>query len=136
EAAEAAEADPFATTTQPGTPWGFTDVFAADVDGAIGRELGDAAAEPDPVEDGRSLADVFALEAAFRTLGLEPGAPWDEVVLAHRRIAKRCHPDRLVHADDETRRRGEQEMIDANAAYERLRAQQRPSPHSSGLFTR
>jgi hypothetical protein len=35
-----------------------------------------------------------ALADAYRTLGLEPGAPWDDLRAAHRSLAKTLHPDR------------------------------------------
>lgn len=115
-------------------PWGFTDVFAADVDGAIDREFGEATTGEGAATDARNLAEVFAEEGAYRTLGLDPGASWDDVVLAHRRMAKRYHPDRLISADDQTRAEGEQQMVDANAAYETLRQRLRPHSRTTGLF--
>ncbi len=118
-------------------PWDFTDVFATDVDGAIDREFGAEGAPAGTADHaGRNLAEVFVEESAFRTLGLEPGAPWEDVVLAHRRLAKRFHPDRLIHAEDHERAEGEQKMIEANAAYETLRKLHRPHSHTSGLFSR
>lgn len=123
-----------APAADPG-PWGFTDVFAADVDGAIDREFGEGATDATETSDARNLAEVFAEEAAFRTLGLEPDASWDDVVLAHRRLAKRFHPDRLISADDQTRAEGEQQMIEANAAYETLRQRLRPHSRTTGLFS-
>ncbi len=33
------------------------------------------------------------LDAAYRVLGVTPGAPWEEVRAAHRRLAKELHPD-------------------------------------------
>jgi len=123
-----------APTPDPG-PWDFTDVFAADVDGAIGREFGEGTTDATETSDARNLAEVFAEEAAFRTLGVEPGASWDDVVVAHRRLAKRFHPDRLISADDRTRAEGEQQMIEANAAYETLRQRLRPHSRTTGLFS-
>lgn len=128
EAADAPVADPAGEQ-----PWAFTDVFAADVDGAIDREFGEEASD-DGEADARNLAEVFVEESAFRTLGLEPGAAWEDVVLAHRKMAKRFHPDRLIHAEDHERREGEQKMIEANAAYETLRKLHRPHSHTTGLF--
>lgn len=118
-------------------PWTFTDVFAANIDGEI-----DHAGAPDgqadtarPPGDTRDLAEVFLEESSYRALGLPPGASWDEVVQAHRAVAKRFHPDRLIHADEATREQGEEQMRAANAAYEHLRKQhhqnQRPT---TGLF--
>ena len=128
-----------APTPSSDAPWAFTDVFSADVDGAIDREFGatDPGKDPagEPAADGRSLAEVFVEESAYRTLGLEPGASWDEVVLAHRRLAKRFHPDRLIHAEDHERFEGEQKMIEATAAYEPLRRLQRTPRPVTGFFT-
>ena len=126
-----------APTPADGEPWVYTDIFAADVDGAIDRELGATGEETaQGGADARNLAEVFVEESAYRTLGLDPGAAWEDVVLAHRRMAKRFHPDRLIHAEDHERAEGEQKMIDANAAYETLRKIHRPHSHTSGLFSR
>lgn len=122
-------------------PWTFTDVFAADVDGEIDRDgesRPDGRADTAPAGDSRDLAEVFVEESSYRTLGLEPGASWDEVVLAHRTVAKRFHPDRLVHADEVIQAEGEEQMRNANAAYEQLRRrhhqdQQQHRP-TTGLF--
>lgn len=125
-----------APTAPEDAPWVYTDVFAADVDGAIDREFGATGSEhrDGNADDARNLAEVFMEESAFRTLGLEPGAPWDDVVLAHRQMAKRFHPDRLIHAEDHEQAEGEQKMIEVNAAYETLRKLHRPHSHTSGLF--
>jgi hypothetical protein len=40
------------------------------------------------------MADAQTLADAYRALGLEPGATWDDVRAAHRRLAKAFHPDR------------------------------------------
>lgn len=113
-------------------PWTFDDVFAANVDGEVGRDDATEAAGP---SDSRDLAQVFLEESSYRVLGLEVGATWDEVVLAHRRIAKRFHPDRLIHADDATRSEGEEQMRNANAAYEHLQKQHRRNRPATGLFS-
>lgn len=128
---------PAAPPIEEAAPWVYTDVFAADVDGAIDREFGDAPGDGDEARDAgaRDLAEVFAEESAYRTLGLEPEATWDDVVTAHRRLAKRYHPDRLVGADEHLRAEGEQLMIEANAAYETLRRRLRPHSRTSGLFS-
>jgi len=127
-AAAAAAADTSAPTDFQ--PWTFDDVFAAKVDTEISAD------EQDPVGSfaPRDLAEVFVEEAAYRALGLQPGATWDDVVLAHRQIAKRFHPDRLVHADDAARTEGEEQMRCANAAYEELRQRQRRQLPTPPLF--
>lgn len=118
-------------------PWTFTDVFAANVDGEIDQEgVPDSRADTTgPPGDTRDLAEVFVEESSYRALGLQPGASWNEVVQAHRTVAKRFHPDRLIHADEATREQGEEQMRNANAAYELLRKRhhqnQRPT---TGLF--
>ena len=128
-----------ATRADEQAPWVYTDVFAADVDGAIDREFGDADRVGDDADaraaDARDLAQVFAEESAYRALGLDPEATWDDVVSAHRRMAKRYHPDRLVGAEEQVRAEGEQLMIEANAAYETLRRRLRPHSRTSGLFS-
>ena len=132
------QSDPPAATAAAAedTPWVYTDVFAADVDGAIDRELGaDAADAAGQGPGARNLADVLGEESAFRTLGLEPGAAWEDVVLAHRQMAQRFPPGRLIHAEDHEQAEGERKMIEANAAYETLRKLRRPHSHTTGLFT-
>lgn len=123
-------------------PWTFDDVFStteADFttkvdDGAGGYGVPDGPDGPVDSFDPRDLAEVFVEEAAYRTLGLEPGATWDDVALAHRKIAKRFHPDRLIHADDADRAEGEEQMRAANAAYEELRKRQRQNQPTQPLF--
>lgn len=122
-------------------PWTFEDVFSSkDAEFSTKVDDGGGYGVPDgpdgPVDgfDPRDLAEVFVEEAAFRTLGLEPTATWEDVVLAHRRIAKRFHPDRLIHADDDVRAEGEEQMRAANAAYEELRKRQRQQQPAPPLF--
>lgn len=55
----------------------------------------------------------------YAVLGLIPGASIDEVSTARRKVAQRCHPDRLgpdADYDDAVRR-----MVAANSAYDRIR---------------
>ncbi|MET0727664.1 MAG: J domain-containing protein [Acidimicrobiales bacterium] len=56
----------------------------------------------------------------FAVLGLLPGAAIDEAAHARRRIAQRCHPDR-IQPDDERSEIALRRMVAANAAYDRLR---------------
>jgi hypothetical protein len=111
-------------------PWTYDDVFAPTAGGADSGCADDTTAPC----DSRDLAEVFVEESSYRALGLEVGATWDEVVLAHRTIAKRFHPDRLIHADDATRTEGEEQMRSANAAYEQLQKQHRRQRPAAPLF--
>lgn len=125
-------------------PWSFDDVFSTkdteftakvdDAGGGGGYGVPDGPDGPVDGFDPRDLAEVFVEEAAYRTLGLEPDATWDDVVAAHRQIAKRFHPDRLIHADDAARAEGEEQMRCANAAYEELRKRQRQQQPTPPLF--
>ena len=57
----------------------------------------------------------------FAVLGLPSTATWDEVVTAHRQLAKLHHPDRLQDAEPDVRMMSEQTMRHVNAAYQELR---------------
>lgn len=98
--------------------WQFRPIFQADGAGHIEQEQEQ---EQETRFDARDLAEIFGEEAAYRALGLEPGAPWADAVTNHRRLAKLYHPDRLLDADPTTRAEGEAKMRDANVAYETLR---------------
>lgn len=79
------------------------------------------------LQEGRRSEDLEWWEDAFADpyaiLDLLPGASWQEINAARRRIARECHPDALIGCDGEIpledlriRR-----MAAANDAYERLR---------------
>lgn len=53
---------------------------------------------------------------AYAVLGLSLTARASEVKTAHRALAKRLHPDRLVHADDEARLLASRQLAEVNAA--------------------
>src|SRR5437762_1726105 len=57
---------------------------------------------------------------AYRALGLEPGAPWEQVRAAHRRLAKELHPD---IAGGDTRR-----MATVNIAFATIAAAREVEP--------
>jgi hypothetical protein len=59
---------------------------------------------------------------AFESLGLEPDAPWQDVVTTYRRLAKEHHPDRLADATPEELDQANERLRDLNFAYARLRA--------------
>lgn len=58
---------------------------------------------------------------AWAVLGLQPGATWKEITGAHRRMAMKHHPDRLVGASAEQRAKSEETMREVNVAYSVLR---------------
>lgn len=70
--------------------------------------------EPDTVIDLRDPVD------AYRVLGLPAGAPWTDVVRAHRLLARRHHPDHHVGSPEDVRRKADVAIRNVNAAYELL----------------
>ena len=74
------------------------------------------------IEEGRATFEWWEHPEAdpYAVLGLLPGAPIESAAAARRRVAKKCHPDRVslegAARDDALRR-----MMAANAAYDRLR---------------
>lgn len=74
--------------------------------------------EPDALTHGGqgTLLDPYSV------LGLQPGASIDEVVIAHRNLAKTYHPDRQFGASEEERIEAGQTIRRINAAYEELRS--------------
>ena len=71
----------------------------------------------DPTHGGQgSLLDPYGV------LGLQPGATLEQVVSAHRALAKTYHPDRQLNASEEDRLAADQTMRRVNAAYHELRS--------------
>lgn len=123
--------------------WQFRPIFQADGAGHIEQEPQhqyqhhhqhehEHEHEQETRFDARDLAEIFGEESAYRALGIEPGAPWADVVTNHRRLAKLYHPDRLLDADPITRAEGETKMRDANVAYETLRRWSRETAGGAG----
>ena len=84
--------------------------------------------EPDPEEvhhaedRSRTTGDYYYdPEDAWAVLGLPSGASWKEIAAAHRRLAMRHHPDRLLDATPEERESSEETMREVNVAYNVLR---------------
>ncbi len=71
----------------------------------------------DPTHGGQgSLLDPYGV------LGLQPGATLEQVVGAHRALAKTYHPDRQLDATEADRLLADQTMRRVNAAYHELRS--------------
>lgn len=68
--------------------------------------------EPDEPVDG---SDPYAV------LGIDQSATWEEIVEAHRRMARRHHPDRLVGRPPTEIEAGEDRIRVINIAYQELR---------------
>jgi hypothetical protein len=69
----------------------------------------------DPLEDATAeIVDPYAV------LGLPITASWAEVTVAHRKLAKRYHPDLLLRASVEERAAAEEQMRLVNRAYSQL----------------
>lgn len=60
-------------------------------------------------------------ERHYRTLGLEPGAPFEEIKRAYRELSKQYHPDKVNHLGEEFRRVSEEKMKEINKAYQFLK---------------
>jgi preprotein translocase subunit Sec63 len=54
-------------------------------------------------------------------LGLTAAASWDEIILAHRTLARRFHPDKVATLDEASRYVAEEIMFRVNGAYRELK---------------
>lgn len=64
---------------------------------------------------------------AYRALGIDWEASWDEVVEIYRDLARCWHPDRLADASPSVQEEGQRRMAAFNAAYRELRGLLAPS---------
>jgi DnaJ-domain-containing protein 1 len=67
------------------------------------------------------VAEVLDEDDPYTVLGVPPSATWEEIMKAHRRLAKMFHPDRLTDMSKEEQARGEVRIRDLNIAYMELR---------------
>ena len=87
---------------------------------------------------GGAFQEYFTYESLFETpaddpeirdphvmLGLTCEAEWTEVVVAHRNLARRYHPDQFVDTDPAARSEAEDRIRDINWAYNTLRDRRR-----------
>jgi formylglycine-generating enzyme required for sulfatase activity len=72
---------------------------------------------------GESLSMTEDLQAAYRVLELEPGAPPERVKEAWRELAKVWHPDRFPN-DPKLQKKGNEKLKEINEAYQRITAYQ------------
>ena len=92
----------------------------------IGRDLGIRAGDAASIAAmfRRQNAEAKAREDAaddYRILGIEKGATDDEVRKAYRRMAMKCHPDKVAHLGPEFQRDAEAKFRRVNEAYERIK---------------
>ncbi|HEX4866684.1 MAG TPA: J domain-containing protein [Acidimicrobiales bacterium] len=73
--------------------------------------------EPGPVE----VEPPLDPSDAYAVLGVDAVATWEEIVEAHRRMARRHHPDRLVGRPAAEVAAGEDRIRAINAAYAELK---------------
>ena len=71
--------------------------------------------------DGPGAPGLFDPDDPYAVLGVAPTATWEQIMAAHRRLAKLHHPDRLLNATPEDRQRSEDRMRDINIAYAELK---------------
>lgn len=68
-----------------------------------------------------SGAKALALDAAYRTLGLDPSASDEDVERAFRKRISDYHPDKVAGAAQEIRELAESRASEINLAYEAIR---------------
>lgn len=71
--------------------------------------------------------------AAYRALGIDWEANWDEVAAVFKQQAARWHPDRIATADPQVQAEGERRMAEMTRAYQELQRILRPKHRQ--LFT-
>ncbi|MET0728406.1 MAG: J domain-containing protein [Acidimicrobiales bacterium] len=92
--------------------------FGDDWRTSFGFDRGDGPSPEEPVAV-RAPSPVPA--DPYAVLEVESSSTWEEIVAAHRRLARRHHPDRLVGRSDVEIAAGEDRIRDINAAYAELR---------------
>ena len=77
----------------------------------------DATAAPPPADE----IEAVDTSDPYAVLEIEPTVSWEEIVDAHRHMARHHHPDRLVGRSDAEIRAGEDRIRAINAAYAELK---------------
>ena len=83
--------------------------------------------EVDPNDDPWHRSTSPQVLTAYRTLGIDWEASWDEVVEVFRDHAALWHPDRLAGTDPLVQAEGQRRMSEMNRAYAELKRILRPS---------
>jgi hypothetical protein len=101
----------------------LADHFGADWRTSFGFDPPPAPLPPRPATDEPAAAEVVDQDGAdpYAVLEVDPSATWEEIVEAHRRMARRHHPDRLVGRPDDEVAAGEDRIRRINSAYAELR---------------
>jgi DnaJ-domain-containing protein 1 len=87
-----------------------------------GPQAADRPVRPEPEPEAEPEPDIpIDTSDPYAVLGVDPRASWEEIVDAHRRQARRHHPDRLVGRADTEIARAEERIRDINVAYQELR---------------
>lgn len=78
---------------------------------------------PDDTDDEPAVDEDQEIDRSdpYAVLEVSPEATWDDIVAAHRRQARRHHPDRLAGESAATLAAAEDRIRDINAAYQQLR---------------
>lgn len=100
---------------------------------AVAAAAAAARATLDPSNDPWRRSTSPGALAAYRALGIDWEANWDEVVTVFQEQAARWHPDRLARADAQVRAEGERRMGELTRAYHELERILRPKRRQ--LFT-
>ncbi len=70
---------------------------------------------------GGARAAAVDEEHDYRVLGLAPGADFEEIKRAYRRLSMEYHPDKVAHLGEEFRQVAEEKMKEINVAYQHLK---------------
>lgn len=97
------------------------EVGAARTEQATSHAIDQAAAAPGRSTDDDTERGAEERADAYALLGVEPTASWEEIVAAHRAMARRHHPDRAVARGPEAAAAAEERIRLVNAAYAELR---------------
>jgi len=103
--------------------FGLTALGAADPgpSPAVDRASATEQAEAPPAGGAEPAADPSDPLRAYAVLGVDPSASWEEIVAAHRAMARRHHPDRVAAEGPEAVAAAEERIRAVNAAFAELR---------------